>query len=145
MEYSESDEIGLTDKKEVVLLGKIFEKNCPLYMSYGMTYDEYWYDDCFKAKYYRETYKLKLRQQDEFMWEQGMYIYEAIIQCSPILHPFSKEPKPLPYTERPHLMDILEDESEKQVKLNQQKENEKIKAYAWMKTIARVYKNNGGE
>ena len=145
MEYSESNEISLMNKKEVVLFRDIFEKYCPLYMSYGMTYDENWYDACFKAKYYREMYKLKLQQKDELMWEQGMYIYEAIIQCSPILHPFSKETKPLPYTEKPHLSDVFESEEEKQKQLKQQEENEKIKAYAWMKTIARFYKNKGGE
>ena len=145
MERSEREIDNTQSQEEVTLLGQIFDKWCPIYMSYGMTYDEYWYDDCYKAYYYAKAYKEKLKSQDEFMWEQGMYIYEAILQCSPILHPFSKETKPLPYTEKPHLSDVFESEEEKQKQLKQQEENERIKAYAWMKTIARFYKNKGGE
>lgn len=127
--------IGDSPKVESVSYTESFEKACPIFMSYGLSYDEFWYDDPFKAKYQLQSYKIRLREQDELMWEQGMYIYEAILQCSPILHPFSKAQKPLPYTEKPHLKEIeeQEDEEAKQREI----ENERLKAQIWISNWAR--------
>lgn len=120
---------------EVVSYTECFKKYCPIYMSYGLSYEDFWYGDVYKAKYQRETYKLQMRHEDELMWEQGMYIYEAILQCSPILHPFSKATKPLPYTEKPHTVEIDEqlDETNKQ----QMIENERLKAQIWLSNWVR--------
>lgn len=129
---------GLTIDKsdvEVVSYTKCFEQFCPIYMSYGLSYEDFWYGDVFKAKYQREAYKLKMRHEDELLWEQGMYIYEAILQCSPILHPFSKATKPLPYTEKPHTIEI--EEQEKEENKQQMIENERLKAQIWISNWAR--------
>ena len=57
----------------------------------------------------------------------GMYVYEAIMDCSPILHAFSKKgTKPLPYAQRPYLMDKLQEKTESEKE--QEKENERLKA-----------------
>lgn len=91
-------------KVEFTSLTKLFEEKCPIYMSYGMSYDEFWYGDAYRAKCYRESYKIKVRQKDEELWMQGMYVYEALCKVSPILHAFSKKgTKPLPYSEKPYL------------------------------------------
>ena len=96
-------------KVEYTSLTNLFEKQCPIYMSFGMTYDEFWYGEPYRAKFYRESYKLKVRQKDEELWIQGMYIYEALCKVSPILHAFSKKgTKPLPYSEKPYLADRLD-------------------------------------
>lgn len=125
---------------EVVSYTECFEKYCPIYMSYGLSYEDFWYGDVYKAKYQREAYKLKIRQQDEFMWEQGMYIYEAILQCSPVLHPFSKATKPLPYTDKPHTIEI---EEQKDEKINEQMvENERLKAQIWLSNWVRSAKKH---
>lgn len=104
-------------------------------MSYGMTYDEFWYDDLYKTYFYLKAYKEKLKQRDSEMWEQGMYIYEAILQCAPILHPFSKASEPLPYTEKPHL--YKETKQELKEKQEQEQENERLKAELWMSNWVR--------
>ena len=78
-------------KVEGTSLSIFFEKMCPIYMSYGMSYDEFWYKSPYRAKYYLDSYKRKVKQQDEYMWMQGMYIYEALCRVSPILHAFSKK------------------------------------------------------
>lgn len=131
-------------KVESISYTEYFEKACPVFMLYGLSYEDFWYGDPFKAKYQMEVYKLRLKEKDEIMWEQGMYIYEAILQCSPILHPFSKAQKPLPYTEMPHLsqLDVEQSEKEKQ----QEIENERLKAQIWInnwaKSMQKHFENN---
>ena len=135
------------DKPEVeyTSLTVLFERACPIYMSYGMSYDEFWYGGAGIVKMYREANKLKLKQQDENNWMIGMYVYEAILDCSPILHPFSKRgTKPLPYAEKPYLMDKLNDvvvsEQEKKITEAQQIENERLKFLVQMNNWFRATK-----
>lgn len=114
-------------------LTKLFEELCPIFMSYGMSYDEYWHSSPYRAKFYLEAHKLKVRQKDEEMWMQGMYIYEAFCDVSPILHAFSKKgTKPLPYSNKPYLSNTRE------LQLKQDKEQEKKNA----ELVARVYFEN---
>ena len=94
-------------------------------MSYGMSYDEYWYKSPYRAKFYLEAHKLKVKQKDEELWMQGMYIYEALCDVSPILHAFSKKgTKPLPYSNRPYLDNVSALQSEEQKK--KEKENARL-------------------
>jgi hypothetical protein len=127
LEKSDVESVSYTDA---------FEKACPIFMSYGLSYDDFWHGDPFKAKYQLKTYQLNIRHEDELMWEQGMYIYEAILQCSPILHPFSKATNPLPYTEKPHLVQLEDKENEE--KKQQEIENERLKAQIWIQNVARL-------
>lgn len=114
-------------------------------MVYGMTYDEYWYDDCFKVQFYRECYRLKLKKEDNDMWKQGMYIYEALCDVSPILHAFSKKgTKPLPYRSKPMSEEINEYKTKKEKE--QDVKNERMKARIffdnWARATAKHFKNN---
>ena len=112
---------------EVTSLTKTFEEICPIYMSYGMTYNDFWFGPAFMVQFYRDANKLRIRQQDENNWMIGMYVYEAILDCSPILHAFSKKgTKPLPYSDKPFLMDKLREKTE--AEKEQEKENERLKA-----------------
>lgn len=123
------------EKSEVedTSLSTFFEKLCPIYMSYGMSYDEYWFESPYRAKFYLEAHKLKVKQKDEELWMQGMYIYEALCDVSPILHAFSKKgTKPLQYTNRPYLDNVSA------LQTKEQKEKEKKNA----QLIARVYFEN---
>lgn len=100
-------EIGRESKVESISLTQIFEEQCPIYMSYGMTYDEYWYDSPYRAMFYRKAKEIQVKQKDEEFWMQGMYIYEALCDVSPILHAFCKSgTKPLPYSTKPYLSDF---------------------------------------
>ena len=94
-------------------------------MSYGMSYDEFWYGEPYRAKFYLDSHKLKVKQKDEEMWIQGMYIYEALCKVSPVLHAFSKKgTKPLPYSSKPYLYDQPEFKSEQEKE--QQRKNEEL-------------------
>lgn len=122
-----------SEQVEDTSLTKLFEEKCPIFMSYGMSYDEYWYGEPYRAMFYLQAYKIKVRQKDEQMWMQGMYIYEALCDVSPILHAFSKKgTKPLPYSHAPYLS------NENSLKTKQEKKQEKKNA----QLIARVYFEN---
>lgn len=136
MGYSVVDE-HFNDEVKSISFTECFKNNCHIFMSYGMSYDEFWHDDVFKTRYYLKAYKEKLKQKDMELWEQGMYIYEAILQCSPILHPFSKAKEPLPYTDKPHTMQVVE-KTEQEIAKEQ--ENERLKAELWMRTWVRNMK-----
>ena len=126
-------------KVEPISLKKTFEEVCPIYMSYGMTYDEFWYDDFYKCKYYREYHKIKVKQKDEEMWIQGMYIYEALCDVSPILHAFSKKgTKPLPYTDKPYMKTTPSLQTEEDKK--QEAENARLIAQVHFENWARAVK-----
>lgn len=88
-------------------LTRLFEKLCPIYMVYGMTYDEFWHGDVYRALFYKKAYTERMKIQSELndynFWLQGMYVYEAICDASPIYHAFAKKgTKPLPYSSEPY-------------------------------------------
>lgn len=77
----------------------------PYYLSIGMTYKQYWEDDCNLVKFYREADKLRRDRTNWEMWLQGMYIYDAIGRLSSILR-FSQKPQPpQPYVDKPYDLD----------------------------------------
>ena len=140
---------GLKSKNksvESISLTTLFEKMCPIYMSYGMSYDEYWYESPYRVKFYREAYELKQKQKDEQMWVQGMYIYEALCEVSPVLHALSKSgTKPLPYARKPYLSDMTIDEEDEKRKKQQQIENERLIAQIhfqnWARNTKKMFEN----
>ena len=75
----------------------------PYYLSIGMTYEQYWEGDCTLVKYYRQAEELRNEKRNQELWLQGMYVYEAICDVSPILHAFAKKgAKPTPYSTKPY-------------------------------------------
>ena len=75
----------------------------PYYLSIGMTYEQYWEGDCTLTKYYRKADEIRKERLNEELWLQGMYIYEALCDVSPVLHAFAKKgTKPQPYSAKPY-------------------------------------------
>lgn len=80
-----------------------FYEQFPYYLAIGMTPEQYWDGDPALAKYYRKADEIRLERHNQEKWLQGMYIYEAICDASPILRAFAKKgTKPHPYTEKPY-------------------------------------------
>lgn len=106
------------DKRPPVSYSEQFREMFPTYLSFGMTYDQYWNDDCDLVKYYREANEIQTRRRNQDLWLQGMYIYDAILCASPVLHSFAKRgTKPNPYPTKPYLItekERREDEEAKQ-------------------------------
>ena len=80
---------------------EIFDKAFPLYLSMGMTYNEFYREDHTLVIAYREAYKRKREERNQEMWLMGAYVYQAISRVSPLLIPFNKHPKPEPYLDKP--------------------------------------------
>ena len=132
----DSEENREKSRVESISLTQVFEELCPIYMGYGMSYDEFWHGEPWRAKFYREANDIQLKRKDEEFWIQGMYIYDALCRVSPILHAFSKSgTKPLPYPEKPYMstMDKYKTEEQKQ----QEVENERLKARLYFENWAR--------
>lgn len=133
-------------KVESASLKQIFEEQCPIYMSYGMTYDEFWNGNPSRAIFYRRAALLKVKRKDEEFWMQGVYVYDALCRVSPILHAFSKSgTKPLPYVERPYLrsMELAKNNQEDKEMQQKIKENEllvaKLRFSQWARATAKKF------
>lgn len=130
---------------EYTSLTKTFEESCPIYMSYGMSYHDFWFGPAYMTQFYRDANKLRIKQQDENNWMIGMYVYEAVLDCSPVLHAFSKKgTKPLPYPDKPFLLDKLCEKTE--IEKEQELENERLKAIVhfnrWFNATKEHFENN---
>lgn len=132
-----------SNKVEYVSLSERFEELCPIFMNIGMTYKEFWEEDPTITKDFLVAFKMKqkneIRNKEWEIWKQGMYVYEALIDVSPILHAFSKAKKPLPYPEKPYGLKDDEEEKDEIIK-KQEQENERLKATVFFNNWARATK-----
>ncbi len=100
------DEVGVNpdqstiepEQQEPLSYTEILQQACPIYMNYGMTYEQFWYDDVNKAPAYAAAHKLRMKSElenDNFkMWLQGVYVDAACQNLAQtILNSFSKHPK----------------------------------------------------
>lgn len=112
-------------------LNEAFEKVCPAYLSYGMTYEQFWDGDVKAHRAYREANKMRIRQRNTELWLQGQYIYEALIDVTPYIKAFSKS-KPRPYRDKPY--DLFDDDrkrrEEEERRERYDKMREKVAAFA---------------
>jgi hypothetical protein len=111
--------------------------NCfPFYLSIGMTYDQYWNDDCLLVKYYREAFDIRKKRENESLWLQGAYIYDALCAVSPVLHAFAKAgTKPLPYPDTPYPLTKKESEEIEETKRKVDRQRAKIMFEAWANSL----------
>ena len=74
-------------------------------------------------KYYRKVDELKRERTNYEKWLQGVYIYEAMVQVSPVLNALSAKKKPFPYRDMP--IPITEIESKRQKEIEKEKQMKK--------------------
>ena len=68
-----------------------------------MSYDEFWNQDVALVRVYRKAQEIRDRRQNQTLWLQGLYIYNALCDVAPIFHAFAKKgTKPTPYVEEPY-------------------------------------------
>ena len=93
-----------------------------------MTPEQYWDGDPALTRYYRQADEIRRKRKNEELWLQGMYIYEALCDVSPILHAFAKKgTKANPYADHPYSITKSDIEAEKELKAK--REREKAKQY----------------
>lgn len=73
-------------------------------MSIGMTYDEFWNQDVCLVRVYLKANELREKRKNQELWLQGMYIYEALCDVSPLFRISMKKGiiKPEPYVKEPY-------------------------------------------
>lgn len=87
----------------------------PYYLSIGMTYDQFWNDDPSLVMYYRKAQELVTERKNQELWLQGLYVYEALCDVSPILHAMAKKgTKARPYPEQPYSITAAQRKREKE-------------------------------
>ena len=105
-----------------------FNDQFPYYLSIGMSPEQYWDGDPALAKYYRKADELRKKRRNQELWLQGMYIYEALCDVSPVLHAFAKSgTKPHPYVDHPYALTVQERDDERV--LQEKRDREKAKRY----------------
>ena len=97
-------------------------------MSIGMSYDEFWNQDVTLVRVYRKAQELREKRQNQYAWLQGMYIYEALCDVSPLFRFTMKKGtiKPEPYVKEPYA--ITADEVRERELREAKKKEEKLKA-----------------
>lgn len=106
---------------------EVFTKLFPYYLAIGMTPEQYWDMDASLAKAYRLAYQQRLDMQNQILWLQGQYIYDALCEVSPIYSAFAKNgTKPVPYNDKPY---PLAHNAKREEKTAEKKTYDKNKAY----------------
>ena len=85
-----------------------FEEVCPYYISIGMTYDEFWYGEPERVKFYRDAHILRNKSRNQELWLQGKYFIHSICVALDSDHK-AKYPEPFdiyPKTEAEKKADI---------------------------------------
>lgn len=112
----------------------VFKKVFPLYLSYGMTYEQFWEGSPSLAVDYREAHKILQKRQNLNAWLQGYYVYNAIGAFAEILPAFPKKgAKVHPYMEEP--IAITDEEVQERAERKQREKMERIKQrmMGWVK------------
>lgn len=100
-----------------------------------MTRAEYWNGEADLVKVYRQKHQYEMEQRNHEMWLQGLYLYEAMLCVSPVFHDFAKNPKPLPYREKPFELTQEAVEEKEKTTQEQARELQKEKMIAWMQKV----------
>lgn len=112
-------------------MSEVFDRLCPYYMLYGMTYDEYWYGDPWRLKVYKEASMLRDRKENTMQWLMGIYTNHAVSVA--IANAFRRKGSPpIKYLEKP--LDIFPKTEAEEKAEQEQKQKEIIqKLSAWEK------------
>lgn len=55
-----------------------FYEALPIYMSMGMSYDEFWHKESYLTQIYLRLHQIKAEEVNEQLWLQGAYIFNAL-------------------------------------------------------------------
>lgn len=138
---------GIGRPSPIVRYGDKFEELCGYYMSLGMSYHDYWDGDNCMTKYYREAEEIKKERRNSELWLQAAYIYEALLDASPVFNPLSKKNKPFPFRSEPIPITNSGSKKSEERKKKQMLENGKEAMRAMMAAFNERFKKSkkGGE
>jgi hypothetical protein len=124
-----------SESKEFAALSytEVFYNHLPYYLAIGMSNDLYWNGDCRLTESYRKAEEIRQRQRNQDLWLQGMYVYEALCDVSPVLQAFAKKgTKPIPYSSEPYALTAkqVKEKKERDEHLRYEKTMAKMAAWA---------------
>lgn len=109
-----------------------------------MTVEQFYDGDPHLTVVYRQAYEYKKKEQNQALWLQGLYIYEAFCDCSPILHAFAKQgTKPIPYAKEPYPLNEKELQEQKEREEKERAERIKNAMDTFMASINAKKKKGG--
>ena len=149
------DEPGLGSPSANVRLltfAELADEMCPIYMSMGVPYKEFWHGDYTQLAEYRKSFEIQRERANYDAWLQGAYFYDALCAVSPVLNAFAKRgTKPSPYLEKPYGMKLDEASTDapekKQTKTNEEIQalNASAKFASFMTQWNKRFESKGGE
>ena len=120
-----------------------FNEAFPYYLSIGMTYEQFWLEDCYLAKFYREADKLSARRKNQELWLQGMYIYEGF--SAVLSNAFAKKgSKREKYPEKPYDIDVPDTVDDADAKEKAKSDAIRIKLEAWSAKVNAGFQKREG-
>lgn len=138
---------GTSRPSSLFRYGDKFEELCSYYMSLGMSYHDYWDGAADMVKYYREADEINKERRNSELWLQAAYIYEALLDASPVFNPLSKKHKPFPFRSEPIPITNTGNKQAEERAKKKRIENGKEAMRAMMAAINSRFKKNkeGGE
>lgn len=120
----------------------VLDKLCAYYMALGVSASEFWDGDYTLLKYYVDRHRIAVEQQNEQLWLQGVYFYEALSVA--LSQAFSKHTQ-AKYPEKPYRLTPL---SEEEQELENKRKVEEFRAQlmaAGRRFEAKHKREQGGE
>lgn len=100
----------------------------------GMTWEQFWEQDCFLVKAYRKAWEIRQEHENQMAWLYGMYIYDALNSTPIIVSGFAKgnQQHRKTYPEKPYELGITKKKKSpaEMEKERKQEALEKMKAFA---------------
>lgn len=79
-----------------------------MYLEAGMTYEQYWDGDVEMVVAYRTVLERRRRWQNQMLWLQGRYFYDALCAVMPALSIKTKNAQIQEYTKEPYPLSAKE-------------------------------------
>ena len=73
----EARQVKASSQKNTVKISDALDELCAYYLSIGLSYDEFWYGDFCRLKYYREAFEMQRERDNQRIWLEGLYNYRA--------------------------------------------------------------------
>lgn len=100
-------------------------------MAYGMSYEQFWYEDPWMVRAYAQTFLLKQKLRNEYAWIQGAYIANAF--ASVLATSFGK--KKVDYLNKP--LDLYPKTKQEQEEEKRQQRLKLIRQLNYLKSMAK--------
>lgn len=111
--------------QKLLAIDELFDKMFPEYLAMGMTYEQFWKQDCSLVIAYRKAYRIRQEEINRNAWLNGLYIFKALQTAPVTVNGFApKGYTPEPYPSKPF------DFAPQREKTAQEKLDDEVKARA---------------